>query len=100
MTDRSCDDAVIQALRDTVLTNEQVRRIDRLDTRIFGDKFYVELEIATDANLSLPQAHDIAERVHDAVERDFTKVKHCMVHVNPVENTREILPSHRLVSFQ
>lgn len=85
MTDRSCDDAVIQALRDTVLTNEQVRRIDRLDTRIFGDKFYVELEIATDANLSLPQAHDIAERVHDAVERDFTKVKHCMVHVNPVE---------------
>lgn len=83
MTDRACDDATVQALRETVLTNEQVLGIDRLSTRIFGDKFYVELEIATDADLSLSQAHDIAEHVHDAVEREFSKVKHCMVHVNP-----------------
>lgn len=83
MTDRSCDDATIQALRDTVLSDKQVLNIDRLNTRIFGDKYYVELEIVADADLSLSQAHDIAERVHDAVERKFTKVKHCMVHVNP-----------------
>ncbi|MDO4270448.1 MAG: cation diffusion facilitator family transporter [Eubacteriales bacterium] len=85
MTDRSCDDATLQALRDTVLANKQVLRIDRLSTRLFGDKFYVELEIATDASLPLSQAHDIAEQVHDAVERNFTKVKHCMIHVNPAE---------------
>lgn len=85
MTDRSCDDAVTQALRRTVLTNDQVLRIDRLNTRIFGDKFYVELEIATDADLLLSQAHAIAEQVHDAVEQNFPKVKHCMVHVNPHE---------------
>lgn len=85
MTDRSCDDATVQALRDIVLADEQVLRIDRLSTRIFGDKFYVELEIATDADLSLAQAHEIAEHVHDAVERAFAQVKHCMVHVNPAE---------------
>lgn len=85
MTDRSCDDATLQALRDTVLANSQVVSIDRLSTRIFGDKFYVELEIAADGDLSLSQAHDIAEHVHDAVEREFAKVKHCMVHVNPAE---------------
>ncbi|MCB6365417.1 cation diffusion facilitator family transporter [Intestinibacillus massiliensis] len=91
MTDRSCDDATIQALRDTVLANEQVLRIDRLNTRIFGDKFYVELEIGTYANLSLSEAHDIAEHVHDAVEQDFPKVKHCMVHVNPAEEHVEAM---------
>lgn len=83
MTDRSCDDAVVQALHDTVLTNSQVLGIDRMNTRIFGDKFYVELEIAADASLSLPQAHEVAQQVHDAVERKFPKVKHCMIHVNP-----------------
>ncbi|WP_087064620.1 cation diffusion facilitator family transporter [Intestinibacillus massiliensis] len=91
MTDRSCDDATIQALRDTVLANEQVLRIDRLNTRIFGDKFYVELEIGIYANLSLSEAHDIAEHVHDAVEQDFPKVKHCMVHVNPAEEHVEAM---------
>lgn len=83
MTDRACDDEVMKALHDTVIANEQVLGIDRLTTRIFGDKFYVELEIATDADLPLSQAHDIAQQVHDAVEREFPKVKHCMIHVNP-----------------
>ncbi len=83
MTDRSCDDAVLEALRDTVRANEQVLGIDRLSTRLFGDKFYVELEIEADAGLSLSQAHEIAHQVHDAVEREFPKAKHCMVHVNP-----------------
>ena len=85
MTDRACDDAVIAALHETVLANPQVRGIDRLDTRIFGDRFYVELEIAADADMPLSQAHGIAEQVHDTVERAFPKVKHCMVHVNPAE---------------
>lgn len=86
MTDRACDDAVVQALRDTVLANKQVLGIDCLNTRLFGDKFYVELEIATDAALTLSQAHAIAEGVHDAVERQFPKAKHCMVHVNPAKS--------------
>ncbi len=89
MTDRACDDATVAALRETVLANEQVLRIDLLNTRVFGDKFYVELEIGADAGLSLPQAHEIAQQVHDAVERDFTKAKHCMVHVNPAEKSRD-----------
>ena len=89
MTDRSCDDDIISALGDTVRANEQVRAIDRLTTRLFGDKFYVELEIETDADIPLSQAHGIAQQVHDAVERDFPKVKHCTVLVNPAREQVE-----------
>ena len=49
----------------------------------FGNRLYVELEIAVDGELSLEQAHAIAEDVHDDVERAFPRVKHIMVHVNP-----------------
>lgn len=63
--------------------NKNVRGIDLLQTRIFGNKIYVDIEIALDGTMTLQQAHNIAEEVHDEIENDFPKVKHIMVHVNP-----------------
>ena len=34
-------------------------------------------------DMTLWDAHEIAENVHDKIEEDFKDVKHCMVHVNP-----------------
>lgn len=83
MTDRACDDETVEALRATVLHQEGVLGLDLLDTRLFGDRVYVDIEISADGMGTLTQAHDVAERVHDAVEDAFPSVKHCMVHVNP-----------------
>ena len=62
-------------------------RVDSLRTRRFGRKIYVDIEIAADAGLSLREAHDIAQQVHDEIEKDFPEVKHIMVHVNPSEES-------------
>lgn len=70
-------------MRGAVLAQEGVLGIDRLQTRLFGDRIYVELDIAADGNASLAEAHRVSDRVHDTVEQQFPKVKHCMVHVNP-----------------
>jgi divalent metal cation (Fe/Co/Zn/Cd) transporter len=67
-----------------ILSQEAVEGIDRLKTRLFGDKIYVDVEIRADGSTTLEQAHNTAQRVHDAIEEQFPKVKHCMVHVNPV----------------
>ena len=32
---------------------------------------------------TLKEAHEIAESVHNDIEKNFPKVKHIMVHVNP-----------------
>ena len=50
---------------------------------IFGNKIYVDVEIRVNASYTLQHAHEIAEEVHDKIEKDFPKVKHIMVHVNP-----------------
>ena len=39
----------------------------------------------TDENLSLKEAHEIAQNIHDEIENKFEEVKHCMVHMNPKE---------------
>ncbi len=44
---------------------------------------FVDIEIAVDMHLTLLEAHDIAEEVHDVLEERITQIKHCMVHVNP-----------------
>ena len=62
---------------------EGVVRVDLLQTRSFGNRCYVDIEIAVDGNLKLVDAHEIAERVHDGIEKEFPEVKHVMVHVNP-----------------
>ena len=71
--------------RRTVLSVEGVKRVDLLQTRLFGSKIYVDLEIAADGTQTLDEAHQIAEHVHHAIEHTFPDVKHCMVHVNPAE---------------
>ena len=87
MVDHSCDEETEKRIYDCVMENEQVRGIDLLQTRIFGNKIYVDVEILVDASYTLGEAHRIAESVHDHIEQKFSKVKHIMVHVNPWEET-------------
>lgn len=85
MIDRSCDEETENQLRDCVMNNPNVLGIDLLQTRIFGNKIYVDVEMLLDASYTLQEAHNIAEIVHDNIEQNFPKVKHIMVHVNPKE---------------
>lgn len=85
MVDHACDDATVNQIRECVMKHEDVLGIDMLQTRIFGNKIYVDLEIATDGSYTLSKAHTIAESVHDDIEKSFPKVKHIMVHVNPAD---------------
>ena len=84
MLDHSCDEETEKQIYDCVMKNEHVRGIDLLQTRIFGNKIYVDVEIQLYASYTLEEAHNIAETVHNAIEDNFPKVKHIMVHVNPV----------------
>lgn len=83
MVDRSCDDKLLGQLQQTVLGQQGVLRIDELATREFGNRVYVDIEIAVDGTKTLQEAHTIAEAVHSQIEDDFPNVKHVMVHVNP-----------------
>lgn len=83
LVDKACDESVCLKLREVISAQEGVVSIDDLKTRLFGAKIYVDVEIGADGTLTLYEAHDIAQRVHDSIEKNFGDVKHCMVHVNP-----------------
>lgn len=83
MVDKSCPNEVVEQMKAVVRSEEGVIDIDDIKTRLFGDKIYVDVEFSADGGKSLEESHDIAEHVHEAIEREFPMVKHCMVHVNP-----------------
>ena len=85
MVDKSCDEETERKMSDLIKSQEGVISLDLLMTRMFGSKLYVDVEIGADENTPLRDSHAIAENVHNAIEANFPKVKHCMVHVNPVD---------------
>lgn len=85
LLDTSCDKALVDELKVFITAQEGVDALDILHTRQFGDKIYIDAEISVDGNMTLREAHAIAERVHDAVERKYPNTKHIMIHENPTE---------------
>ncbi len=85
MIDKSCDEETIKKIEDIIYENKDVVKIDDLKTRKFGNRYYIDVEISVDKNMSVLNAHDVAHDIHDNIENRLPSTKHCMVHVNPGE---------------
>lgn len=85
MLDTSCGSGFESELSEFIASQSGVDSLDVLHSRKFGDKIYIDAEISVDGNLSLSDAHEIAEQVHNAVEKSYPEIKHIMIHENPTE---------------
>ena len=83
MLDHSAGDEVEREIAECAAAQDNVICVDLVRTREFGSRIYADIEISADGSLTLSQSHEIAQKVHDAIENKFEKVKHIMVHVNP-----------------
>lgn len=88
LVDKSCDEEQIKQIEKIVLKQKGVLGIDDIKTRIFGSKIYVDIEISADGKKTLEETHKIAELVHEKVEKEFSDIKHIMVHVNPYRGNK------------
>ncbi len=83
MIDTAADEKTENSLIETIKSVDGVIDVNKLKTRLFASKMYVDVEISADGDLTLTEAHKIAHRVHDLLEERYPEIKHCMVHVNP-----------------
>lgn len=84
MVDHSCDESTQEAMKTMILAEEGVLTIEKLYTREFGNRIYVDLTIGVDGSLSVRQANRIAETVHRRIEKEYSEVKHITVQIKPV----------------
>ena len=83
ITDRSADPEVEGKIRNIIAGHDEILNTDKVLTRIFGDRIYVDVEIRLPGNYSLHDAHEVGVRIHNEVEEQIPDVKHCTVHINP-----------------
>lgn len=88
LIDESVDQETYMDIEKLILNTNGVIGIDDLKTRVHANKIFVDVEICVDKNLSLIDAHKIAENVHNKIEVSNKDIKHCMVHVNPYDETK------------
>lgn len=81
--DTAAPEQVENQIRDIIFSYNDVKNIDMLKTRLFGNRIYVDIEIEMDKNMSFNEVHDITHKLHDDIESSNTLIKHCMIHANP-----------------
>lgn len=79
MVDRSCSDEMEKEITDCAISQDGVIGVASIQTRVFGNKIYVEIDIFAEGTLSLEKSYEISSRVHDAIEHKFEKIKHISV---------------------
>lgn len=83
LVDRAASEDTVKEIEGLALSVDGVKSIKTLKTRIFASKIYVDMDILVDGCIRVHEGHEIADRVHDIVEKEVKNVKHCMVHVEP-----------------
>lgn len=83
ITDKAVDINTLEKAKNIIRNVTGVKRIDSIKSRRHGIKMYFDVEISVDDNLSIVEAHNIAEEVHLNIENGIEDTKHCTVHVNP-----------------
>jgi len=89
MIDHACDDETIEEVSQMIIALDGVNSVDVIQTRLFGDKVYIDVEISVDGDTTLIDGHNIAHSVEDTIKAKYKNVKRCMVHVNPVKNNQD-----------
>ena len=83
MVDHSCSKEIRDAITKCAKKHPDALGIAGIQTREFGNKIYVDLEVFADGNISLKRSNEIAEQIHDSIESEFPKVKHIAVAMKP-----------------
>jgi cation diffusion facilitator family transporter len=82
LTDRSIDEAEVQAIRQTILDTPGVSGVHDVRTRKMGDMIVVDAHLEVQATLTVEQAHDITVAAQQRVMQHH-RVLHLLTHVDP-----------------
>ena len=79
----SVDPGLVEAARATLDTMPGVRRVDRVRIRWVGHALLAEADIGADAELTLSEAHDIADEAEHRLLHELPRLARATIHLNP-----------------
>lgn len=86
LMDHELPDEILQQIRNTALGHAAVRGIHEMRTRQSGQTRFVQLHLELDPNLSLKQAHEIADEVEKEI-KGFLPGAEVIIHQDPTDDS-------------
>ncbi len=83
LLDRACSKEVNDKIKKEILEIKGVLHIDLFKSRMASNRIFIDVEVSVGDNLSLKDAHDIAENIKEKVLMNNSEVKAISVHINP-----------------
>ncbi len=85
ITQRSVDLETKQKITEIITSAEQIRQFHKLRTRTVGRELFLDLHILVDADLTITQAHQIAENLEQNLHAKIDRPVNITVHIEPDE---------------
>lgn len=77
------DESVYQKIFDAVARVPEASNPHRVRSRLIGGMYMIDLDIEADGDISLSEAHAIAEQVEESIRQSLDNVYDIVVHVEP-----------------
>lgn len=85
LVDSSIDAETVARIQHLLADMDGIEEVNSLKTRVFGASAYADVTIKVDGALTVEEGHDIATLAHNKIEANLPKIKHIMVHIEPMD---------------
>ena len=83
LMDRELPDDILRQIESTAISHPAVRGTHELRTRQSGHMRFVQMHLELDENISLKEAHEIADSLEQSMHAKIPRTVNIMVHVEP-----------------
>jgi len=83
LAESAVDEKTMAHIRRVINTNSAVRQWHKLRTRMVGREVFLDLHILVDPELKITGAHEIAEKLEDALHEQIPRPVNITVHIEP-----------------
>jgi cation diffusion facilitator family transporter len=83
LMDKTVPIEMLAAYEDLVRGVSQVRRIDRIRARAFGQYVLIDVRVGVEGNMTVQEAHDVSREIKECIMAQHRDVSEVLIHMNP-----------------
>ena len=83
LTESAVDSDTIEHIKNIINADSSIRQWHKLRTRTVGREVFLDLHILVDPDLSIAAAHQIAENLENALDKQITRPVNITIHIEP-----------------
>lgn len=78
------DKEFLQGVEEYIYKNSDIKNVHEIQMRSSGDKIFLNMDIRVPGDMSVDEAHTLADSLENSILIEFPEVKEVLIHVDPV----------------